>query len=540
MQGTLLQERFKLLHPIGRGGQAVTWLATDTQTEGRVVVKHLSLGKVEQWRHIERFEREGELLASLDHRQIPDYVSAFAQTEGGEASFYLVQEHIQGHTLAEELSSKGRWGDQEAFDDLKSLLELLVWLQRRAPPIFHRDLKPSNIMRREEDGQLVVIDFGAAQLASSDASLTSASLGTAAYMPFEQMSGRAVPATDVYSLGVTMCHLLTGISPDKVDFDGELLGYPGLLRTHGVTSSRLLAVLEGMIQLSLNKRFLNAQQALDALLAKDAQSPPVGLLPSDVPGEVPLRLLRGQARAQTLRRLLEQAGPNLSKRWTRHMSLEPVPLESIERAAMVMARHLGFVMCERVRLFGFPVHETLALLRSADGVVHLVEGSEGVSVARPWHMVTIFEDGAKVITSKASHGSFDGHTRHLVATGDLERDLREHLLVVSAFAKDRKVAIVPDLSLEQLLHLYDDLREHTQLLSRVLLTIFTAGIPIFWGLSVFMVVYMFTLRQRILAPASSPAQLEAHEVVFSLDDTSIDEPAIAPAQVLEEAPHERS
>ena len=127
MQGTLLQERFELLHPIGRGGQAVTWLATDTQTDQRVVVKHLSLGKVEQWRHIERFEREGELLASLEHRQIPDYVSAFAQTEGGEASFYLVQEHIQGHTLAEELSSKGRWGDQEAFDDLRSLLELLVW-----------------------------------------------------------------------------------------------------------------------------------------------------------------------------------------------------------------------------------------------------------------------------------------------------------------------------------------------------------------------------------------------------------------------------
>lgn len=529
----------------------MTWLAQDLEREQRVVVKHLSLGKVEQWRHIERFEREGELLASLDHRQIPDYVGAFAQTEDGEASFYLVQEHIQGHTLIEELSSKGRWSEQEAFDDLKSLLELLVWLQRRAPPIFHRDLKPSNIMRREEDGQLVIIDFGAAQLASSDASLTSASLGTAAYMPFEQMSGRAVPATDVYSLGVTMCHLLTGISPDKVDFDGDLLGYPGLLRTHGVTSTRLLAVLEGMIQLSLNKRFLNAQQALDALLAKDASPPALVSSPHHSPDEVALRRLGGVERERALARIIKDAGVNESKRWTRHLQIKPEPIESVKRASMVMARYLGFQMQERVRLFGFPFYETLCLLRSPDGIVNLVEGSpvnstnEGAAT-QPWHMITLFEDGSKVITSKVMHGSFDGQTRTLVATGDLERDLREHMVVVRAFASERKVAVIPDVSLEHLLHLYDDLRVHTKTINRVMLSVFTGGLAILWGLSVFMLAYLMTLGKRIPAP-STTAQLEAQtddasDVVFGLEESSDEARQDAQAQVAVEeaaAPHHR-
>jgi len=234
------------------------------------------------------------------------------------------------------------------------------------------------------------------------------------------------------------------------------------------------------------------------------------------------------------------------------MYLNPLPLESIDRAAMVMARHLGFVMCERVRLFGFPFHETLTLLRSSDGIVHLVEASfvennTGGGNVKPCHLLTIFEDGSRVITSKVSSGSFDGQTRILVATGDLERDLREHMLVVSAFAKDREVAIVPDMSFEHLLHLYDDLRGHTKLHHRAMLTVFTGGFVLIWGLTVFMMAYLATLFQRIPAPthtsstlleADEDAEGDAAEVVFSLEGPADSAHEDAQAQVvLDEVSH---
>lgn len=86
--GQILEGRFELLQKIGRGGQATTWLARELERDKRVVIKHLALGQVEQWKHIERFEREGQVLASIDHPQIPDYISAIAVTDEGQVDFY--------------------------------------------------------------------------------------------------------------------------------------------------------------------------------------------------------------------------------------------------------------------------------------------------------------------------------------------------------------------------------------------------------------------------------------------------------------------
>ncbi len=262
MAQEVLQDRFEVREELGRGAQGRTSKGLDRQTGKAVAIKELMLRDVEDWKAIELFEREGMALRHLDHPGIPAYVDAFhvEDPETGEERFFLVQEFVDGQDL-ETLSKEGkRFTEEEARDLARGVLEILMYLQERSPPVIHRDIKPSNIMMRH-DGRLALIDFGAVQSVIPNASGGSTIIGTSGYMPVEQLMGRSVPATDLYALGATLAHLLSGRHPAdlpmremRLEFEPFVNLSPGFQR-----------FLARMLDPRLEHRYQTAKEALRAL-----------------------------------------------------------------------------------------------------------------------------------------------------------------------------------------------------------------------------------------------------------------------------------
>ena len=203
-----LEGRYRLLEVIGHGAIGTTYRAERLEDGEVFAVKEMLVRRFDSAKAMELFEREAAVLRALDHPGVPRYVDDFVAGSGKSVGFYLVQEFIDGCTLAEEVADRAP-GTKEILDILEELAGILGYLHGRQPPVVHRDLKPSNIMRRP-DGQLVLIDFGSVRRAVRAGEEGSTIAGTVGYMAPEQFYGRATPATDLYGLGMTAVALLTG------------------------------------------------------------------------------------------------------------------------------------------------------------------------------------------------------------------------------------------------------------------------------------------------------------------------------------------
>ena len=211
---TLLRNRFRIVKPLGQGGFGKTYLAEDTdKLKEQCVVKQLvyrAQGVQANKIVVDLFMREAEQLQQLGtNLQIP---SLFAYFE--EASYlYLVQQYVAGQDLLKELGEQGCFNDQKIVALLQDVLPIFEYIH--AKNVIHRDIKPENIMRRKSDGRLILIDFGVSkQLSQSMMSMAGTMVGSWGYAAPEQMeSGVTQPASDLYGLGVSCFHLMTGISP---------------------------------------------------------------------------------------------------------------------------------------------------------------------------------------------------------------------------------------------------------------------------------------------------------------------------------------
>ncbi len=229
----LLRGEIRLEEVIGQGAAGTTFRGV--AADGAVVaVKELLFHRLDSLKTQELFEREGRILRQLDHRAIPDYVDSFTVESGRSASLYLVQEFIDGRTLQEEMEER-RYSEGEVLAILEELAAITEYLHGLMPPVVHRDIKPSNIMRRANDGRLVLIDFGSVRDAMGAASGDATIAGTFGFMAPEQFQGGAEPATDVYGMGVTavslMCRLppASMVGPDgRLDWEGRAPVSPGL------------------------------------------------------------------------------------------------------------------------------------------------------------------------------------------------------------------------------------------------------------------------------------------------------------------------
>jgi serine/threonine-protein kinase len=214
-QGTLLADRYMISKRIGGGGMGSVYLAEDQNLANRsVAVKEM----IEMFaddnaraKAIEDFKREAELLAKLDHPSIPTIYQYFFDTVRGR--YYLVMKYIDGGDLATRQRMSGgqvdeltvtKWGIDTA--------DVLDYIHSQEPPIIYRDLKPANLMLDSRTNRVMLVDFGIARFVAPTQKGVTA-IGTMGYAPPELFAGNVEKRSDIYSLGATMFHLLTGQDP---------------------------------------------------------------------------------------------------------------------------------------------------------------------------------------------------------------------------------------------------------------------------------------------------------------------------------------
>lgn len=255
---------YEVIRELGRNreGGRIAWLASQLQTGQQVVIKQFCFAQTgSSWSAYKEHEREIQVLRGLKHPGIPEYLGAFATDDG----FCLVQEYKNAQSLA-----IGRSFDPEEIKHIAvKVLEILVYLQNRIPPVIHRDVKPENIL---VDDQLNVylIDFGMSRIGSQEVAASSVFQGTPGFIPPEQLR-KPTEGSDLYGLGATLICLLTGKKSTQIqdltdEDDPYVIHFRNLLPRLSV---RFLGWLELMVKPRLKERFADAQTALQALTPLD-------------------------------------------------------------------------------------------------------------------------------------------------------------------------------------------------------------------------------------------------------------------------------
>jgi serine/threonine-protein kinase len=217
-EGTILNGRYEIIRKIGGGGMGAVYLASDNNLGGVLrAVKEMVQSYIEETQQdkaINDFKRESMILSTLDHSSIPTIYDYFYDEK--ESRFYLVMKYISGGDLAARLRSapEGRIDEKSVTEWAIQIADVLDYLHNRPTTIVYRDLKPSNVMIDGNSGRVMLIDFGIARSVNKEERGVTA-VGTMGYAPPELFSGNVEPRSDIYSLGSTMFHLLTGADPQS-------------------------------------------------------------------------------------------------------------------------------------------------------------------------------------------------------------------------------------------------------------------------------------------------------------------------------------
>ncbi|NES17849.1 MAG: serine/threonine protein kinase [Symploca sp. SIO3E6] len=272
----LLRDRYRGMKSLGQGGFGKTFLAVDEDKPSHpyCVIKQFlpqTQGKKNLQKAAELFNQEAIRLDELGkHAQIPELLAYFSQ----EGQQYLVQEFIEGENLAQALATQGTFDEAQIRAILHDLLPVLQFVHQHQ--VIHRDIKPENIISRNLNqlgkggvkGHLVLVDFGASKLATGTAlARTGTVIGSAGYASPEQAIGRAVFASDLYSLGVTCIHLLTQMHPFDLFDAGEGVWVWRDVLSHPV-SDALGGILDKMIASPINQRYQSAAEVMSDLQAQ--------------------------------------------------------------------------------------------------------------------------------------------------------------------------------------------------------------------------------------------------------------------------------
>ena len=257
----VLHERYQLKQKLGHNAGRQTWLAEDMGVLPfkPVVVKLLAFGGEVQWDDLKLFEREAQILKQLNHPRIPKYYDYFHIDERS-LWFGLVQEYIPGSSLRSQINHGRHFTPKQVRQIAVEVLEILEFLHQLNPTVLHRDIKPSNLIWGDDD-QIYLVDFGAVQDRAAKEGATFTVVGTYGYAPMEQFGGRAVPASDLYALGATLIHLLTGISPADLPQRHLRICYNDRVSL----SARMENWIEKLIEPAPENRFKSATEALTAL-----------------------------------------------------------------------------------------------------------------------------------------------------------------------------------------------------------------------------------------------------------------------------------
>lgn len=241
-----------------RAGGRVTYEATQLTTQQSVAIKQFQFTQTgANWSGYEAFSREIQVLRGLNFPSIPRYLGSFETPDG----FCLVQEYIDAPSLATPRSFDAGEIKQIAI----ALLEILVYLQNRIPPVIHRDIKPENILV-DDELKVYLVDFGFARIGDGEVAASSLVKGTLGFMPPEQLFNRQLTeASDLYGVGATLVCLLTGTK--SIDIGESIDPNNRLQFAHLLPKVSLpwIRWLETMVQPNPHDRYANADAALTAL-----------------------------------------------------------------------------------------------------------------------------------------------------------------------------------------------------------------------------------------------------------------------------------
>ncbi|MBA2340664.1 MAG: protein kinase [Pyrinomonadaceae bacterium] len=268
---TLLNGRYEIARRIGGGGMGAVYLAKDRNLgDAPRAVKEMIQSQLDEAQHekaIADFKRESMLLAELEHPSIPTIYDYFY--DDAAARFYLVMKFISGGDFLARLRSAphGRIDEKTVTQWSVQIADVLDYLHRRPQPIIYRDLKPANLMIDGISGRVMLIDFGIARWVTTQEKGVTA-VGTMGYAPPELFSGKVEPRSDLYSLGATIFHLLTGSDPQEnplliFDFTKN----PAPRQINPAISTEMERILMRTVEYKAEDRFRSAAELRDALAA---------------------------------------------------------------------------------------------------------------------------------------------------------------------------------------------------------------------------------------------------------------------------------
>ena len=259
VRGDIIASRYKIIDFLKAGGMGAVYKAEDLRLAKLCAIKELinqSLEGEEKKAAFIRFEREAKILSDLEHPNLPRVIDYF--TLGNR--HYLAMDFIDGEDLSSLLRSRGSLEEEEVIQWALQICDVLNYLHTRNPVVIYRDIKPSNIMLRKSDNKAMLIDFGIARTVAprEEEGLTKTAIGTIGYMAPEQYRGKADVRSDIYSLGATMHHLLSGKMPLPFTLEP-------LKNIRPDVSSHVNAVVMTALRLNLNERFQSALEMKKAI-----------------------------------------------------------------------------------------------------------------------------------------------------------------------------------------------------------------------------------------------------------------------------------
>ncbi len=263
-----------MLQKLGEGSFAETFLAEDEHLPDafQCVIKKLKTGVEDEAKlKIAKrlFDEEARTLHQLgSHPNIPQLLAHFEENN----EFYLVEEYVEGSSLYQELAAGQQWSEAYVTKLLRDILKGLSFVHQKQ--VIHRDIKPSNIIRRNSDGQIVLIDFGAVKQVTNqtldDGSHIAAHtviVGTPGYMPGEQLRGSPRMSSDVYAVGMIGIYALTGLNPALGQLPEDEATAEILWRDRTSISEEFASILDKMVAYDFRQRYPSGKEALEALNA---------------------------------------------------------------------------------------------------------------------------------------------------------------------------------------------------------------------------------------------------------------------------------
>lgn len=217
--GSLLDGKYKILNKIGQGGMSVVYLAMNEKANKQWAIKEMRKEKNKNYEIMKQsLITETNLLKELKHPYLPSIADIIESDD----TIIIVMDYVEGRPLSDILTEEGVIEEDKVADYAIQLCDVLDYLHSQNPPIIYRDLKPANIMLRP-DGKITLIDFGTARKYNYDSVSDTTCLGTIGYAAPEQFAGETLrqtdARTDIYNLGATMYHLLTGVNPSEPPYE---------------------------------------------------------------------------------------------------------------------------------------------------------------------------------------------------------------------------------------------------------------------------------------------------------------------------------